>query len=179
MSTITAAHTLDALETLLGWVEEVDARGTILFPDVQLIDTGETSRRETVDQLTVLGRTVDGCAFVADINGGIAPEDARFTFEVRGTEGWLRLSGGAVFGFQGGDLELTASIGFDAPDRPAVGERSPAPSINVGEVYARLAHDLRSGSRETVGFEHGVRSSKLIASVTQAARSGVRQKVTT
>lgn len=55
LSTITVAHTLDALEAVLGAIREVDARSAILFPTVQLVDTGKTSHRETADQVTVLG----------------------------------------------------------------------------------------------------------------------------
>ena len=177
LSTITAAHTLDALEAVLGAIQEVDARSAILFPTVQLVDTGEAVVRETADQLTVLGRVAQGCEFVADINGGIDPGDARFRFEVRGSEGWLKLSGGAVFGFQGGDLELTASTPFKAPDLPVVGRDAPPPAINVGEAYERFARELRGGKREMVGFDHALRSSRLIAAVTAAASAGMRQSV--
>ena len=177
LSTITAAHTLDAVETVLGRIGEVNARSAILFPEVQLVDTGQTSRRETADQLTVLGRLTEGCEFVADINGGIAADDAAFTFEIRGSDGWVTLTGGAVFGFQGGDLELSASVPFAAPARPVVGEDTPASAINVGEAYAHFARDLREGTDDTAGFAHGLRISRLIATVSEAARTGARQAV--
>lgn len=180
LSTITVAHTLDALETVLGRITEIDARGAVLFPSVQLVDTGKTSARQTPDQMAVLGRTHSGCEFVVDVNGGVAPERARFEFEVRGTDGWFMLSGGSIFGFQGGDLILTASTGFEAPDTPAIGRDGPAPAINVGEVYARLVHGIRSGVPTAVaGFDEALRIARLIERVGEASRSGRRLSIAT
>lgn len=51
-------------------------------------------------------------------------------------------------------------------------------AINVGEVYAQLAHDLREGTRETASFAHAARMLRLIDAVGTAARTGTRQRVT-
>ena len=176
LSTITAAHTLDVIEAVLGRIEEVDARTAILFPTVMLVDTGAQSVRETADQVGVLGKA-GGCMFNADINGGIAPEDARFSFDVRGSEGWLRLAGGHPFGFQAGDLVLTASVPFDPPAAPATQGGLMGAAINVGEVYAQLARDIASGTWEVAGFAHAARSSRLIEAVGRAARTGTCQQI--
>jgi predicted dehydrogenase len=90
--TIPGGHTLDALEAILGPIIEVDARTEILWPIVKLTDTGEQSARETPDHVCVLGKTRSGAVFTADISAGEATEDARFRFEVRGSEGWLSLT---------------------------------------------------------------------------------------
>lgn len=174
--TISVGHTLDALEAVVGAIAEVDARTAILYPSVQLVDTGETSRRETADQVAVLGRTRDGCEFVVDVNGNVPIEDANFVMEVRGTDGWLKLTGGSLFGFQGGDLALTSSASFDPPEAPAVGAGAAPPAVNVGEAYAALARDMREGTRTAMGFELAVYNSRLIAAVDQAARTGTRQQ---
>lgn len=178
LSTITVAHTLDVLEAVLGQIEEVDARSAILFPEVTLVDTGATSTRETADQVSVLGQVAGGCVFAVDVNGGIAPEDARFSFEVRGSDGWLALTGGHPFGFQAGALTLTASVPFAPPEAPLASGGLMGAAINVGEVYAQLAHDLRAGTRETAGFAHAARMSRLIDAVGTAARTGARRRVT-
>ncbi len=177
LSTISAAHTLDAMEAVLGPIVEVDARSAILFPNVKLVDTGEISRRETADQLTVLGLAGKGCTFVADINGGIAEEDATFVMEVRGTDGWLKLVGGSPFGFQAADLVLTSSASFEQPETASAGSTAPLPAINVGEAYAVLARDMRDGTVTVAGFDHALRNSRLIEAVTEAARTGSRRKV--
>ena len=90
--TITAGHTLDLIEAILGQVIEVDALTETLWSAVKLTDTGAHSVRETPDHIDVRGRTRCGAVFTADINGGVAPENARFTFEIRGSAGWLSCS---------------------------------------------------------------------------------------
>jgi predicted dehydrogenase len=114
--TITAGHTLDVVEAVLGEIVEVDARTEILWPTVKLTDTGEKSLRETPDHIDVLGKTQCGAVFMVDISGGVAREDARFRFEIRGTEGWLNLTGGHPYGFQAGDLKLTSNVPFTIPN---------------------------------------------------------------
>ena len=133
------------VEAVLGPIIEVDARTEILWPTVKLTDTGEESVRETADHVDVLGKTRSGAVFTADISGGVAPEDARFSFEIRGSEGWLSLTGDHPYGFQAGDLKLTSNVPFVTPEEPAVSGGFMGAAINVGEVYAHLVRDLHAG----------------------------------
>jgi predicted dehydrogenase len=55
--TISACHTLDVVETVLGPIIEVDSRTEVLWPVVKLADTGEDRLRETADHVGVLGKT--------------------------------------------------------------------------------------------------------------------------
>jgi predicted dehydrogenase len=130
--TISAGHTLDVVEAVLGPILEVDARTEIRWPKVKLTDTGEESVRQTADHVGVLGETRSGALFTADIHGGVADEDARFGFEIRGSEGWLSLSGGHPFGFQCGDLELTSNVAFLTPEKAAVSGGFMGAAINIG-----------------------------------------------
>jgi predicted dehydrogenase len=98
--TITAGHTLDVVEAVLAPIVEVAARTEILWPAVKLTGTGMESLRETADHVDVLGKTRSGAVFTAAINAGVAAEDARFTFDIRGPEGWLSLTGHHPYGFQ-------------------------------------------------------------------------------
>ena len=176
--TITAAHTLDLIEAVLGPIIEVDALAETLWPAVTLTDTGGHSVRETPDHIDVLGRTRSGAVFTADISGGVAEEDARFTFEIRGSEGGLSLTGGHAFGFQAGDLKLMSNIPFAAPEEVALSGGLMDPAINVAEVYAHLVRDMQSDTYTTPGFEHALHNARLIAAVRRAAERGERQKVT-
>jgi predicted dehydrogenase len=175
--TITAGHTLDAVEAVLGPIVEVDARAEILWPTVKLTDIGEESVRETADHLDVLGKTRSGAVFTVDISGGVAPEDARFSFEIRGSEGRLSLTGGHPYGFQAGDLKLTANVPFLTPEEPAVSGGFMGAAINVGEVYAHLIRDLHAGTYSTPGFDHALHNARLIDAVRRAAERGKRQQV--
>ena len=173
--TITAGHTLDVVEAVLGEIIEVDARTEILWPTAKLTDVGKESLRDTPGYVGVLGKIRFGAVFTADICGGVAPEDARFSFEIRGSEGWLSLTGCHPYGFQAGDLKLTSSVAFVTPEEPAVSAGRMA--INVGEVYAHLVRDMESGSRNTPGFDHALHNARLIEAVTRAAARGERQKL--
>jgi predicted dehydrogenase len=175
--TIPGGHTLDLVEAVLGEIVEVDARTEIRWPAVQLTDTGETSVRETADHIDILGTTRSGAVFTADISGGVAPEDARFSFEIRGSEGWLSLTSDHPYGCQAGDLKLTSSIPFEAPDGAAVSGGFMGAAINVGEVYAHLVRDLNAGTYDTLGFEHALHNARLMDAVRRAGERGERQKV--
>jgi len=175
--TISAGHTLDVMEAILGPILEVDALTEIRWPRVKLTDTGGESVRQTADQIGVLGKTGSGAVFTADIHGGVAQEDARFSFEIRGADGWLNLSGGHPYGFQCGDLKLTSNVAFVRPEEAAVSGGFMGAAINVGEVYAYLLRDLHAGAYNAPDFEHALHNARLIEAVKCADKLGERQKL--
>lgn len=175
--TISVGHTLDVVEAVLGEIIEVDARTEILWPTVKLTDVGEESLRETPDHVDVLGKTHSGAVFTANISGGVAPEDVRFSFEIRGSEGWLSLSSNHPYGFQAGELALTSNISFATPAAAAVSGGFRGAAINVAEVYAHLVRDLHAGTYNTPGFDHALHNARLIEAVRRAAERGERQKL--
>ena len=175
---ITGGHTLDLVEAVLGPIIEVDARTEIRWPIVKLRETGATSVRETADYVGVVGKTRSGAAFTADIAGGVQPENVRFTFEIRGSDGWLSLTSNHPYGFQAGDLKLSSNVAFAAPEEAAVSGGLMDAALNVGEVYAHLIRDLHGGTYSTPGFEHALHNARLIETVRRAAERGERQKYT-
>ena len=56
------------------------------------------SVREAADWVGVFGKTCSGAVFTADIEAGVQPEKARFSFDVSGSEGWLSLTSTHPFG---------------------------------------------------------------------------------
>ena len=175
--TISAGHTLDLVEAILGPILEVEDRTEIRWPTVKLTDTGGESVRQTADQVGVLGKTDSGAVFTADIHGGVAYEDARFGFEISGTDEWLNLSGRHPYGFQCGDLKLTSNVAFMRPEEAAVSGGFMGASINVGEIYAYLVRDLQADAYNTPDFEHALHNARLIEAVKRADELGERQKV--
>jgi predicted dehydrogenase len=176
--TIPGGHTLDVVEAILGPIIEVHARTEILWPVVKLTDTGEHSARETPDHVSILGKTRSGAVFAADISAGEAAEDARFMFELRGSEGWLSLTSDHPYGLQAGDIKLTSNIAFATPDEAAVSGGFMGAAINVGEVYVHLLRDLHAGTYSTPGFEHALHNARLVEAVRRASEKGDRQRVT-
>jgi predicted dehydrogenase len=104
--TICGGHTLDLVEAVLGRVIEVDARAEIRWPTVRLKETGAETVREVADYIGILGKTSSGAAFTAEIEAGVPQESVRFSFEVRGSGGWLSLTTDHPYGCQAGDLKL-------------------------------------------------------------------------
>lgn len=181
--TITMAHVLDVVEAVLGDIVEVDARTALLWPEIELVDTGTVSVREIQDHVDLIARTARGASVSVQVLAGVAPPAAGFILELRGTEGTLTLSGTHLAGVQVGDLALSASVEFAAPDAPVASGVGPTAAefwagaaINVGEVYASLARDIAGGTYATPGFAHALHNSRLVAAVERAARSGERQR---
>jgi predicted dehydrogenase len=180
--TITVGHVLDVVEAVLGAIREVDARTELLWPQVEVVDTGEISIRDTPDHVDLIAKTASGAPVSVQVLGGVPADQAAFVFEIRGSRGWLKLTGDHLAGVQVGDLALSASIAFDVPDGPIATGVGPTAAdfwagaaINVGEVYASLARDLAAGTHTTPGFAHALHNSRLVAAVEQAARTATRQ----
>jgi predicted dehydrogenase len=117
-------------------------------------------------------------AAVATRNAGVAPQDVRSSFEIRGTEGWLNLTSDHPYSFQAGDLKLTSNVSFETPEEAVVSGGLMGAAINVGEVYSHLVRDVQAGTYRTPGFGHAVHNARLIETVKRAADRGERQKVT-
>ncbi|MBY3101204.1 Gfo/Idh/MocA family oxidoreductase [Rhizobium laguerreae] len=182
--TITAGHVLDVIEAVLGNIVEVDARTELLWPEIEIVDTGETSQREIPDHLDLIAKTASGAPVSVQILAGVPADEASFVFEIRGSQGWLKLTGNHLAGVQVGDILLSSSLEFAAPDRPVANGVGPTAAdfwagaaINVGEVYASLGRDLTNGTYTTPGFDHARHNSRLIAAVELAARTGERQHI--
>jgi len=181
--TITTAHVLDVIEAVLGDIDEVDARTELLWPEIEIVDTGDTSKREIDDHIDLIAKTSGGAPVSVQVLAGVPAEDANFVFEVRGSEGWLRITGNHLAGVQVGDLNLETNVPFEPLDVPVANGVGPVSadfwagaSINVGEVYASLARDMLTGTHNTPGFAHALHNSRLIAAVERAAKTGQRQK---
>ena len=110
-------------------------------------------------------------------------DEAQFVMEIRGSQGSIQLTGNHPAGPQVGDLTLTASVDFEAPE-PAVAQGAYGPAaaeiwngaaINVGELYRFLARDIIDGTSNSFGFDRALHNSRLIAAVERAAETGQRQ----
>jgi predicted dehydrogenase len=176
--TIVGGHTLDLVEAVLAPISEVDARTETRWPKVKLEETGAESVREVPDWVGVLGKTRSGAVFTADIEAGVQPEKVRFSFEVRGSEGWLSLTSTHPYGVQAGDLTLTSNVAFAPPEKAVASGGFVGAAINVGELYAHLVRDMHAGVHTTPGFEHAVHNARLIEAVRRAAERGERQHLT-
>jgi predicted dehydrogenase len=80
------------------------------------------------------------------------------------------------------DLNLAGACGNDRSLRPMpvppehrwVSAELSGPAVNVAQVYARFADDLREGSRLCPDFEDALRRHRMIAAIEESADSGQR-----
>jgi predicted dehydrogenase len=175
LSTVTAGHTLDLAIYLLGGIGEIAALTTIKYKSIELTDAPGEVVNKTPDYLAIQARFENDCVLSVEVDSGRAMDDVPFIFKIIGTKGQLTLKGGSIFGFQGGELTLEATVPLNNPEPPASPELK-GPLANVGEMYACLARDLRTGEKTTPSFGHGTKLHKLIRSIGIAAESGDRQK---
>jgi predicted dehydrogenase len=84
--TITTGHRLDVIEAVLGNITEVDARTELLWPEIEIADTGETSLRDTPDHVDLIAKTASGAPVSVQVLAGVPAEEANFTFEIRGSK---------------------------------------------------------------------------------------------
>lgn len=178
MLTIPVGHTLAALTEVLGGVERVSSVLATRRSTVVAVDTGEKLPMTTSDQVLVSGVLAGGAPFSIHYRGGMPRDGAGFFWEINGTEGDIRVSG--PFGHpQGVQLSLKGAHGdekeFQSLEVPeSYRGKFPANLIpgNVARVYAKMAKDLREGTRTAPSFDDGVEIHRMIAAIESAAQEG-------
>lgn len=173
LETIAGGHTLAALVAIVGAYVELDARNTILQPQVHISGSNDVVQRTCADHMLVLGRHESGCVSTVEVLGGCA--ERPFSLELSGEKGWLKISGGGAGGYQTGFLKLETSIPSAPQPEPVTPDLAGAP-LNLAESYARLSEDIRCGTRTVPDFELAVRLTRLLQMVDHASIEGRRQR---
>ena len=166
LSTIAGGHTLAAIEEVIGAFTEVTARGSILLDTMTLMGTNETVARTCADHLLTFGKHDSGCISSLEVVGGVV--DVPFQFELRGTKGSLSITGGHPGGYQAGPLTVTTNPP-SAPQPAAVADGLGPQSVNVAELWARFASDIRDGVRTVPDFNRAVRLTQLLDAIDQSS----------
>jgi predicted dehydrogenase len=147
-------------------------------------DTGETLPVSAPDQVLVSGVLASGAPLSIHYRGGTARDGDGLLWEINGTEGDIRVSGPSghtqlvqlsLKGAQDGEkafrpLEVPASYRSGWPEDIVPG--------NVARLYARMARDLRDGTRTAPSFEDAVAVHRVIVAIEKAAQSGSRPVLT-
>lgn len=182
MLTIPMGHTVDALCNLLGEFRSVSATTAIRQPIVTRTDTGEQLSKTAWDQVAISGELAGGAIASVHFRGGVS-RGAKLLWEINGSEGDLQLTadGGHAQIF---DLSLSGGRGDDRGLSPINIDSechwAPAalagPPVNVAQLYARFAADLRNGTKTCPDFDDAVTRHKLVTQIEQSAAEG--RKVT-
>jgi predicted dehydrogenase len=180
MLTIPVGHTLAALRDVLGEVAEVSAVLATRRTSALVADTGEMLPVSAPDQVLVSGVLAGGAPFSIHYRGGTARDGDGLLWEINGTEGDIRVSGPSGH-TQMVHLSLKGARGEEKAFRPLevpASYRSGWPEDvvpgNVARLYARMAKDLREGTRSAPSFEDAVAVHRVIAAIERAAESGSR-----
>lgn len=176
---IAAGAALDALCYCLGEFAELNAvtalrRRTMSFPDddVRYPVTAE-------DQWIVSGTLENGAVASVHYRGGSVPGQ-NFIWEINGSQGDLRVTSdfGALHVF---NLTLSGARGGDAmtelpiPKKYQMTPPLPDPVLNVANVYARYADDIRNHGRNCPDFEDAVIRHRMLEAIERAAETGCKQ----
>jgi predicted dehydrogenase len=187
LMTIPGGHSIDALCFCLGEFKEVSGLVATKRPQVKNIETGETLRMTSPDQVLINGILENGALASVHVKGGTA-NGVGFLFEIQGTEGDLTIGpvrprpGSSV---QISDLSLKGSRENKALEQLEIPENyrwvpgaMPAgPAFNVGQLFVRMAEAIRERKSAAPDFRLAVTRHHLLDMVQKASDTGQRQTV--
>lgn len=176
--TIPVGHTLAALRDVVGNLAEVSAVMATRRPTATAVDTGEMLPVSAPDQVLVSGVLASGAPISIHYRGGAPRDDDGLFWEIHGTQGDIRVSGSSghtqmvrlsLMGARQGETEFRA---LEVPARHRPGWPEDVEAGNVARLYARMAEDLRHGTRTAPSFEDAVEVHRVIEAIESAAESG-------
>ncbi|MEU8510483.1 Gfo/Idh/MocA family oxidoreductase [Kitasatospora sp. NPDC048722] len=184
---VAGGHTLDAVQHVLGGIEDLAAVTSVSRSEYTVAETGATVVATGPDRLHLDGTLAGGARLSVTVQDAEGVE-AGTRLEVTGTEGALAIVStgpGGPAGIQIGELRLLradapggAFRAVPLPDRyrlPGIGRD--AEGFNVARLYARLARDLRSGEHGAPDFGEGVRVHRLLDAIRRSADAGGARRV--
>ena len=180
--TIPLGHTLAALRDVLGNVAELSAVLAIRQTAVLVIDTGEILERTAPDQVLVSGLLESGAPISIHYRGGTA-RGGGLLWEINGTKGDIQITATSEHAqmvqltLQGANGDEKVLRQLDVPESYRSGWPEDVVPGNVARIYARMASDLRNGTRTAPNFYDAVIVHRLIAAIEDAAASGKRIRV--
>ncbi|HEY6981019.1 Gfo/Idh/MocA family oxidoreductase [Reyranella sp.] len=178
--TIPVGHTLAALKDLFGDVAEVSSVLAVRRQTALMANTGEALPVTAPDQVLVSGAFASGVPVSIHYRGGAARDGDGLFWEIDGTEGDIRVSGRSghtqmvQLSIEGARGEEKTFRPLEVPASYRAGWPEDAESGNVARLYARVARDLREGTRTAPSFDDAVAVHRIIAAIEKAAESGSR-----
>ncbi|MBY6006265.1 Gfo/Idh/MocA family oxidoreductase [Salipiger bermudensis] len=174
MEDIPMGHTLAAVREVLGEFGPLSATKLSNYETVTVTDTGEEKPKTAPDQVMVQGSLASGAAFSMHYRGG-TNRGTNFLWEINGTEGDIQVTAGlghaqmvqlTIKGARRDETELTEQMPV-----PAVYEGEPEfpGARNIAGMYARVAQDIRTGSRSAPSFADAVGLHEILDGIEHSA----------
>ncbi|MBC06861.1 Gfo/Idh/MocA family oxidoreductase [Thalassospira sp.] len=176
MQDIPMAHTLAAVKDVLGDFGTLDATFLSNFDTVKIAETGEEKPKNAADQVLVQGTMASGAALSVHYRGGVS-RGTNLLWEINGTEGDIQVTAGlghaqmvqlTIKGAKGEEKELSdlmpdASVYEGMPEFPG--------ARNVAGIYARIADDIKNGTKTAPTFADGVELHKVLDAIEKSAEA--------
>ncbi|MDB5702303.1 MAG: putative oxidoreductase [Sphingomonadales bacterium] len=177
--TIPVSHTMDAVCNILGEVESLVAIAVNRRKHTILVETGEALPLTSEDQIVFAGTLSGGVVASLHYRGGMS-KGPGLIWEINGSKGDLRL--GAYGGhIQLLDLTLEGAGADDqqlkplsVPDHYYSTAIRDGVALNVAEVYARFASDIRDGTSRCATFDDAVVRHQMVEAIERSAQTGNR-----
>lgn len=171
---IPMGHTLAGLRDVLGEVGDISARMIGRRKTVHIADTGETRSRDVEDNILVHGTLASGAAIAIHYRGG-SSRGVNLLWEINGTEGDIQVTGASGHG-QMAELTIRGGRGIEReladlmpPAAAYAGWPDASIARNVARLYARIADDIRTGTRTAPSFRDAVALHEVIDRIERSA----------
>ena len=179
MLTIPVGHTLAAVREVLGDVTDLSARLVNRRNSARVEGTCEVRPMTAHDQVLMEGVLDGGAPLSLHYRGGLS-RGTGLLWEINGTEGDIQVAGAnghaqmvqLILAGGRGDartlspIEIPASFYAGLPDNVL--------ARNVACVYARMAADVRDGTRTAPSFDDAVTLHRLLAAIERSSEDGIR-----
>jgi predicted dehydrogenase len=184
MLTIPVGHTLAAVQDVLGPIKDVSARLVNRRTSARIEGEDRTMPMTAHDQVIVDALLGNGAPLALHYRGGM-PKGFGFLWEINGTEGGIQVtatSGHAqmvqlsLSGARGSEQDLQP---IEVPTSFYDGLPGDVRARNVAAMYARMAADIRDGTRSAPDFTDAVELHRVIAAIEQSSDKGCRTAVDT
>lgn len=167
MLTIPVAHTLAAVEYVLGPIASVQASLSNRRTEAMVSETQEVIPMLAADQILMMGKLATGSPLSLHYRGGV-PKSAGLYWEIHGSEGDIIIEAAnghaqmvqlSIRGARLGDAGLQA---LAVPASYLKEWPTLAGPRNVAMMYKKMADDIRIGSQTATSFADAVRLHQIV-----------------
>jgi|SRR5579859_880624 len=182
---IYGGHFLDALFAAVGRPRSLSGLTVNQFRQVTIAETGETLATTTPDQLVIAGLIGEQAVLSVHIEGG-KRNGSGVQLDITGDAGDLKITNRSAFGDLGDDYVIEGAHGDNLPLEtlavpPAYdwvpAANLPSSVLELANLYAAFARDLREGTQVAPTFEDGVWMHRLLDRVAASSASGQRAAI--
>jgi predicted dehydrogenase len=177
---IYGGHFFDAIFTMLGHPDSIQALTLNQFKQVTLIETGEVLTHTTADQIVMSGQFANGAALSVHIEAG-KRNNFGVQLDLTGATGDLKISNRTSFGqafnlVEGAQGDAQAMRVLPVPD---LYQWLPAndlggSQLELANLYAAYASDALTGTRLAPTFADALAMHELIEKIEVSSRTGQR-----